>query len=144
MLNYLTNTGSFKSDIVLSRVHVLKLNFTGVLPDSDHLWYSKNQILGLAFLEQSMHYSSYAKELVNKNYIGSSLEEELTLLRKNIINNTVSVSSVHAGALWFDNMTEYINKLHTIQEQLASHIVKVHVRVRFPVVFLFYVFASSS
>lgn len=97
----------------------------GSLPEDDHLWYNEKQILGRYFLTQSMSYSSYAKELLASLYTGSALDDQITKLRENIFKNTVLPPSVIAGALWFDNMTEYINKLNTMQDLLAASIVQV-------------------
>ncbi|XP_052760910.1 uncharacterized protein LOC128203508 [Mya arenaria] len=96
----------------------------GFLPDEDLLWYSEKNVLGHNFLQQSLQYSDFTDRLVNQMFKGSLLEEDLSIMRRTILNNTVQMPSVVFGTIWFDNMTEYINILKTIQDRLANTIVQ--------------------
>ncbi|WAR14545.1 GCY17-like protein [Mya arenaria] len=92
--------------------------------DEDLLWYSEKNVLGHNFLQQSLQYSDFTDRLVNQMFKGSLLEEDLSIMRRTILNNTVQMPSVVFGTIWFDNMTEYINILKTIQDRLANTIVQ--------------------
>ena len=53
----------------------------------------------------------------------------ITLMQRQILDNAVMTPSVVAGAVWFDNMTEYINILKSVHDSLANRIV--HVCIHF-------------
>ena len=47
------------------------------------------------------------------------------LMRGKITMNTDTQPSVVLGTIWFDNMTEYINILKYVHDEMAHNIVKV-------------------
>lgn len=106
-------------------IHVCLVFFSGEFPHEDLLWYKEKQTLGKAFLEQSKTYSSFAAGLIAETYSSSRLEEQLDTMRMKILNNTALPPSVLSGTMWFDNMTDYINILKSVQDNLAHEIVKV-------------------
>ena len=52
-------------------------------------------------------------------------------MREQIIANSYTEPSVIAGAIWFDNMTSYIEILKTVQDNLGKQIIQVSL-ISFP------------
>ena len=73
-------------------------------------------------MERSMEYSSKVKTELNELYIGSHLDQTLTSMRREIMQNNQTLPSVLMGEWWFGNMTSYINILKQIQDGLAEDI----------------------
>ncbi|XP_052285331.1 speract receptor-like [Dreissena polymorpha] len=96
----------------------------GQLPSNDLLWYNEKRVLGLYFLQQSRQYSEFADSNMEALYDGTELNTRITLMQQHILDNAAMEPSVAAGAVWFDNMTEYINILNIVQDRLANKIIQ--------------------
>ena len=81
--------------------------------------------MGEHYLKQAQSYSTYARSLIDSYFKESDLVKSLELMKEEINENNYSSPSVFQGALWFDNMTQYIDILNIIQESLASRISEV-------------------
>ncbi|KAH3823394.1 hypothetical protein DPMN_125193 [Dreissena polymorpha] len=95
----------------------------GQLPGDDLLWYNEKRVLGSYFLQQSRQYSEFTDSRIESMYDGTDLMTRITLMQRQILDNAVMTPSVVAGAVWFDNMTEYINILKSVHDSLANRIV---------------------
>ncbi|XP_052212261.1 uncharacterized protein LOC127831333 [Dreissena polymorpha] len=96
----------------------------GQLPSNDLMWYNEKRVLGIYFLQLSRQYSEFTDSNMEALYDGTELKTRITLMQQQILDNAVMEPSVAAGAVWFDNMTEYINILKSVQDRLANKIIQ--------------------
>ena len=98
---------------------------SGQFPLEDLLWYKEKKTLGESYLEQCLQYSSFVKTLIDETYTDTSLSNNIDVMRDTIIANNYLVPSVINGAIWFDNMTSYIEILKMVQDKLGNRIIQV-------------------
>ncbi|XP_052285337.1 speract receptor-like [Dreissena polymorpha] len=96
----------------------------GQLPDTDHQWYIEKRVLGAYFLQQSRIYSEFTDSNIDSLFEGTDLHTRIVSMQQQIIDNQAVAPSIEVGKVWFDNMTEYIDILKSVQTRLANNIVQ--------------------
>ena len=96
-----------------------------MLPSKDLLLYNEKRVLGRQFLSRSMMNSVFTGERFVDMFLSTQLAADIEIMRGQISRNVVQNASAFSGIIWFDNMTEYINILEVIQDELADKIVQV-------------------
>ena len=84
-------------------------------------YYSRLQ-RGEMSINSSRQYSQYVDTLYQRHAINTSYYIPLQYLRSRIIANEYHHPSVTDANYWFDNITQYINQLKTIQDETAYFI----------------------
>lgn len=94
----------------------------GYMPQKDLVWYVDTKVEGISYLEKSGDYSSGINFLLDKLYKNTQLEYDLNSLRREIDRNIKTEPSVERGNLWIGNLTNYINILKLVEDDLTKNI----------------------
>ena len=100
---------------------------SGQFPLEDLLWYKEKKTLGESYREQCLKYSTFVQSLIDETYTDTSLADNIDTMRDIIIANNYMEASVVSGAIWFDNMTSYIEILRMVQDRLGKRIIHVSI-----------------
>ena len=97
-------------------------NFPGRMDQSTYLWYQYKRAQGMVFLNKSQQYEPYISRTLRQNFIGTTLEANITAERNLIDDNKLGYRDMDRGRYWYAIMTSYQNILLGIEKNMTARI----------------------